>query len=73
MLISIQPEDRAQSEARLKNHCVCGKDKEAGQHSQIVCWTCWREGFKGLGYEPFKYFQGSYSQWLKRLKELNLI
>ncbi len=48
--------------ARMSTKCpVCGAKKEAGQHSQIVCWgDCWRSesGLKYTGMET--------DAWLKK-------
>lgn len=50
-----------EKQARMMTTCPkCGASKEAGEHSQIVCWgDCWR-GEGGL-----KYTQLETSQWLK--------
>jgi len=51
-------------QARMSKTCpVCGDKKEAGEHSQIVCWgKCWR-GKDNMG---LKYTQMDTEKWLKK-------
>jgi len=58
MEIALQGE--REKAARASTTCpACGEAKEAGEHSQIVCWgDCWR-GEKGL-----KYTQLDTEEWL---------
>ena len=57
----IEKQGKLETIARMMTTCPkCGEPKQAGEHSQIVCWgECWR-GENGL-----KYTQLDTEQWLK--------
>lgn len=46
--------------ARQSNNCICLRAKEQGS---VVCWDC----FKRLGDLSFKWFQGTYDEWLIKI------
>lgn len=56
-----------EKKARLAPLCpACSGNKNSGEHAQIVCWDCWRHPV-----HPYKYHNGTLSEWLTLIKNLN--
>lgn len=54
--------------ARDENFCRgCGGHKDVDNGHPIVCWSCWKG--EGLPFKPFKYFNGTFAEWLAHIKE----
>jgi len=62
MTIKDIPQGELEKKARNSTVCpICGEKKEAGPHSQIVCWgECWR------GKDGLKYTTLDVEDWLER-------
>lgn len=54
--------DKKEEKIRNSKKCVgCGKEKQTGC---MVCWDCFK-----YRDNPFKYFTGSLTNWLKAIKK----
>lgn len=58
--------DITENDARHENFCRgCGGYKESDL-GPIVCWSCWKG--ESLPFTPYKYFTGSFMEWLAEVK-----